>query len=208
MTDQNRTKGSTTARNRSRRGDGRRGQSVVELGVAAPFLILFALGGFAIGMMFDRHQTVIQVGRNAGGMFSRGVDFNNLVSQQVLLKSASGLNMQTSGGEGVIYLSLVEKVPMGQSYNNEGLAVFLQRHDIGNPAKGASPLGTPPVNSDGTIAVDPFNDSAAIASIPSALLAVMRDSDRIFISEVIYEPKELAFAPFVDVDTIYTRSYF
>ena len=194
-----------------RKQDGRRGQSVVEFGVAVPFLLLFAITGFSIGMMFDRYITVIQFNRNAGNMFARGVDFNNESNVDTLMQSASGLNVKADGtGQGVLYLALVEKVPTGEGFSNEGEVVFLRFLDIGNTSVGASKLGAaPPTNADGTIAVDPLNSiQAVVPQFPSALASVMRDGDRFFVSEMLYEPIELGFAAYMGVDMIHTRAYF
>ena len=189
--------------------EARNGQAAIEFGVAVPFLLLFAITGFAVGMMFDRYLTVIQFNRNAGNMFARGVDFNLDSNVDTLMRSASGLQFESGGGgQGVTYLSLVAKVPMGGGYVNEGLVVFLEHLTIGNTSVGASKAGSPPVDAYGAVTVDSFNDPLAIASVPSSLQTVMRDSDRLFVGETLYNPVELGFAAYVGIDAIHSRAYF
>ncbi len=194
-----------------RTDEGRRGQAVVEFGIAVPVLLLMSITGFSIGMMFDRYITVIQFNRNAGNMFARGVDFNNQSNLDTLMMAASGLNIKSDGtGQGVLYLALVEKVPMAQGYVNEGQVVYMRFMDIGNTSVSPTKLGNvPPVDSLGVVTVDSFNDPLAVVqSFPAALEAVMRDGDQLFVSEMLYDPIELGFSAYLGIEMIHSRAYF
>ena len=190
---------------RSIRAD-RRGQSVIEFAVAMPFMILITIGSFVVGMSMDRYITVEQLVRNAGNMFARGIDFSSPQNQQVLLRAASGLDITTTGGEGVVYLSLVLMAPPG-SGANENQPVIAQRFVIGNTAKGASSVGTPPVDSDGTVP-DYFNDPAAVATLPTAVTSALVPNQRVFVSEVRHDGNRFNFSPIISSGAMYSRALF
>ena len=179
---------------------------MVEFAVVFPFLVLLVIGSFATGMVMDRHLVVSQLVRNAGNMYARGIDFASTVNKQVLLRSASGLNIQTAGGQGVVYLSLVVKAPPG-SGANQNQPVIAQRFVVGNTAIAASRLGTPPVNANGSVP-NFFNDLNARATLPAAISAGLGPNQRVFVAEVEYEPTELQFAPIVAPNRMYSRAFF
>ena len=189
-----------------RRPSGRRGQSIIEFAFSLPFLVLIVVGTFAVGMLLDRHMTVTQLVRNAGNMFARGIDFSLDSNKQVLLRAATNMNMTINGGDGVVYLSLVVIAPPG-SGDNEGLPVVAQRFRIGDSQVAISQIGTPPVNADGSVP-DFFNASNARATLPTAITNELQANERVFVSEVFHEPKQLLFPGIVAPEIISAIAYF
>ena len=102
------------------------GDALVEFAISLPFLVMMAIGTFAVGVNVDRHLTVSQLIRNAGNMYGRGVDFSLSQNQDLLLQAATGMQMTTTGGLGVIYLSTVVLADSGQ---NLGLPVECRFRD-------------------------------------------------------------------------------
>lgn len=185
---------------------GRRGQSVIEFAISLPFLILIVVGTFAVGMLLDRHMTVTQLVRNAGNMFARGIDFSLEANKAVVLRAATSMNMTTNGGDGVVFLSLVVIAPPG-SGNNEGLPVIAQRYVIGDSQVANSQVGSPPVNADGTVP-NFFNDLNARATIPTSITNVLGANERVFVSEVFHQPKQLLFPGIVAPEMMSSIAYF
>jgi len=196
----------STDSTRRRRASGRRGQSIIEFAFALPFLILIVVGTFAVGMLLDRHMTVTQLVRNAGNMFARGIDFSLDANKQVLLRAATNMNMTVSGGDGIVYLTLVVIAPPG-SGDNEGLPVMAQRFQIGDAQVASSQIGSPPVNADGTVP-DFFNAAGARATLPTAITNVLLPNERVFVSEVIHQPKQLMFPGIVAPESMSAIAYF
>lgn len=184
----------------------RRGQSVIEFAVSLPFLVLIVVGTFAVGMLLDRHMTVTQLVRNSGNMFARGIDFSLDANKAVVLRAATGMNMTINSGDGVVFLSLVVIAPPG-SGDNEGLPVIAQRYTIGDPQVANSNIGSPPVNGDGTVP-DFFNDIDARATLPAAITNELQANERVFVSEVFHEPKQLLFPGIVAPEIMSAVAYF
>ena len=133
-----------------------RGTAVVEfaLGFALFWIPLF-LGALVIGFNLIRAVQVTQVARDAGHMYASGIDFTQSVYQNLLVSLANGLNMTTTGGNGVVYLSTVTFVTASDCTNagyqanstscpNLNTTVFTQRIVVGNASLGfQSTLGNP-----------------------------------------------------------------
>ena len=118
-----------------------RGSALIEFALLMPLFIMLCFGSLIAGIVIDRYNTVLQVVRNAGGMYARGVDFSIETNKQLLLLSAAGLGMTTTGGKGVIYLSTVSKGAAGTP--NSGKLVISERFAIGSRSLASSSIGTP-----------------------------------------------------------------
>ena len=107
-----------------------------------------------------RALQVIQVTRDAGAMYARGVDFSLSGTQAMLARLGSEIGMQTTGGEGVLILSTITYVGRYQckalnladsstppnpysSCINYGHFVFSHRILVGNTALRTSNFGAP-----------------------------------------------------------------
>jgi hypothetical protein len=193
----------------------RRGQSVIEFAVSLPFLVLMAVGTFAVGMVIDRHLTMGQLVRNAGNMFARGISFQSNQNKQFLVDAATGMGMTLAGGRSVVYLSLLQKIPADSdcgtgpgSCGNAGQVVVAQRFTVGNTSIDDSKFGMPSnIGSDGNH-VDFFDDTDAQASVPSSLSSVMADNEILYAVEAYHEPVTLAFRGIFAPDVMYARAFF
>jgi hypothetical protein len=193
----------------------RRGQSVIEFAVALPFLVLMAVGTFAVGMVIDRHLTMGQLVRNAGNMFARGISFTSTQNKQFLIDAGTGMGMTLAGGKSVVYLSLLQKIPANAdcgggagSCANAGQVVIAQRFTVGNTSIDNSKFGMPSnIGSDGNH-LDFFDDTDAQATAPSALTTVMADNEILYAVETYHEPTTLAFQGIFAPDVMYARAFF
>lgn len=139
---------------RSRKRKSEDGSALVEFVFSGLFWIPLLLGTMVLGLNIIRAIQVTQVCRDAGHMFSYGIDFSQAANQNLLLDLAQGLNMTTTTGNGVIILSAVIYVDStacaagGLQANttscpNMNQEVFTTRLVVGNSSLHASNFGTP-----------------------------------------------------------------
>ena len=167
-----------------------------------------SFGAITSGMLFERYLNVINLVRNAGNMYSRNVNFEFDANREVLVRAATGLNMTTTGGEGVIFLS---RVVIAQFGNNQGLPVIDRRFVIGNPSLTSSRIGTPAaVDPVQGVVTDPENDpTALVLSGPATTFQSMigAGADRVFMAEVAHTPTDLVLLGLFD-GNMYSRAFF
>lgn len=170
------------------RSDGKEnGMALIEFVFSGLFWIPLLLGTIILGLNLIRAIQVTQVCRDAGHMFSEGIDFSQTANQSLLIDLAQGLNMTATGGNGVIILSEVKYVTSTDctaaglqanttSCPNMNQIVFTLRLVIGNSSLHASNFGTPnagDMNSDGSI--DPsvyLTDPSTVATGLSNLISL------------------------------------
>ena len=192
-------------------------QAVVEFAVALPFLVLMGLGTFAVGMIIDRHLTVGQLVRNGGNMFARGVSFVSNQNKQFLVDAATGMGMTLDGGNAVVYLTLLERVPLsakcgGGTCANAGMVVIAQRYSVGNTSLAPSKLGMPTqLDSEGNH-LDAFGDSDARATnVPPSLNSLstgLQPNEIIYLVEAFHTPSTISFPGIFAPEIMYSRAFF
>ncbi len=139
----------------NRRRRNQRGTAIIEFAFAfVLFWIPLFLGFLVIGFNLIRAVQVTQVCRDAGHMYAGGIDFSQSTYQNLLVDLAIGLNMTTTGGNGVVILSTVTYVSASSctagGYQadqthcpNLNTIVFTRRLVIGNSSLHSSTLGNP-----------------------------------------------------------------
>lgn len=92
-----------------------RGVSIIEVTFIFLILLPLLLGTTGIGINMLRSLQVIQLARDAGHMYARGVDFTVATNQQILANVGSGLGLNTtsSTGNAVVILSKINYVDKG-----------------------------------------------------------------------------------------------
>jgi len=159
------------------------GSALIEFLLASIFLIFpLLLGTIVFGLSLVRANQVAEVCRDAGHMYAYGVDFSQPSSQNMLVQLAQGLNMTTSGGNGVVILSTVTLLAANDcvaggfasgACPNLGQTVFTRRIVIGNSQLHTSAFGNPAgiVGSGGNIqAADYAASASAVASNFSSVI--------------------------------------
>jgi len=139
---------------------GQRGGSAVEFALFSVVLVPLLIGTVGIGTLLMWTQESIQITRDAGHMYARGVDFSMEGNQAMLAKIGTDLGMATSGGKGVAILSTLTYIGRYQckalgladsstppnptaACTNYGHWVFSHRVKIGNTALPNSKFGSP-----------------------------------------------------------------
>ena len=185
-----------------------RGSALIEFALLMPLFIMLCFGSLIAGIVIDRYNTVLQVVRNAGSMYARGVDFSIETNKQLLLLSASGLGMTSTGGKGVIYLSTVSKGAAGTP--NSGKLVISERFAIGSRSLASSSIGTPPTWDSSTGKVNDFSNqpSAVAINMPPAF-ATLGANERALVVEVYHKPDDLIrTVSFMRLNMMGSRAFF
>jgi hypothetical protein len=144
-----------------------RGISTFEFAMSLMVLVPLVLGTGAIGINLIRTMQTVQLARDAGHMYAKGVDFsatNGAGNRSILadLGTGMGLSATTGSGKAVVILSALTYVdgntcaagdiangnaaPGSQTCTNLGKWVFVQRLLIGNNTLRTSNYGAPITN--------------------------------------------------------------
>jgi hypothetical protein len=135
------------------------GASIIEFTFSLLILVPLLLGVTAIGINMVLDLQTVQLARDAGHMYAKGVDFSQPGNLTTLTTIGSGLGLSSTAGSGnaVVVLSSVKYVDIGvctgfglvDSHGNPlGCTnyqkwVFTQRLTIGNASLHSSNLGSP-----------------------------------------------------------------
>lgn len=146
------------------------GASIIEFTFATLILVPLLLGTTAVGINMVLELETVQLARDAGHMFAKGVDFSQTGNVTILTTIASNLGLSSTAGSGnaVVVLSAVKYVDKGvcagfglvdSSGNPSGCTnyqqwVFAQRLTIGNASLHTSNLGSPIVTGKTPVTLD------------------------------------------------------
>jgi hypothetical protein len=148
-----------------------RGVAILEFSFIMLVLVPLLLGTAVVGVNMVRSLQTIQLGRDAGHMYARGVDFSQAGNKTILASIGAGTGLSTTSGSGnaVVMLSsllYVDKAiclsdglavdaggnPIGCT--NLGKWVFKQRLVIGKSSVHASNFGSPVVGGSTGVTID------------------------------------------------------
>ncbi len=154
------------------------------------FLVPVMLGTMVLGLNLVRAIEVTEVCRDAAHMYAYGVDFSQAGNQNLLMMVAQGLNMSTSGGNGVVILSTVAFIGpndcaaggySSSNCPNLNKYVITRRILVGNATVHSSDFGTPNsslMDSTGTVTSGTpsqpgyLNDSSTVAGSFSSVMTL------------------------------------
>jgi hypothetical protein len=160
-----------------RKKSAEQGHSILEFALVAIPTVVMLLSVVIIGINLGRSVQAGQICRDADSMFVRGVDFSQTGARQMLAHLGAGLNLQTSGGSGVVILSKFQSVLVVPTCTGTGCAyknVLAQRLTIGNTSlTGGSTrfptAGTVTPTADGGIPNYSTDANAVVTNLPAAL---------------------------------------
>ncbi len=119
----------------------RNGHSILEFGIVVIPTIYLLLGVVVIGINLGRAVQVAQICRDTDSLFVRGVALYNSSAQSFVAQLGAGMNLQTSGGDGLVILSKVQFIPdascgtptsPGYANCTVGKTVLMQRITFGD----------------------------------------------------------------------------
>ncbi len=130
----------------------RRGNELIEFALVTVAVLPMLFGTVVVGLNIARGIQVTQLSRDAGHMFARNVDFSDTNNKNLIVRLADGLGIATTGGNGVVILSIVTFIDQGDcdaaglsgsACTNLNEYVFTNRITIGDATARASNFGTP-----------------------------------------------------------------
>jgi hypothetical protein len=183
------------------------GSALIEFLLCTSLLIVpMLLGTAVLGLNLVRDIQVTELCRDATHMYSQGVDFTQTSYQTELFKIAQGLNITSTGGNGVIILSTITYVDStacaaggysDSNCTNLNYTVFTRQVVIGNSSLYTSVFGTPPVdtsNSDNVTQANYLTNSAARASNFSPQILTLSSSTQFaYVGEVYFKTPDLSW---------------
>lgn len=217
-----------------RRKQRQRGNVMMEFALIAPFLMVMLAGAFTLGMSLNRSIQASNVVRNANVLLAQRVDLSRSENQQMLIRSAAGLNFNVPGthlpnpnGRGVIILTKVIKVGPVQcamgipSWNgnpatcpNHGEYVIAQRIGIGNTSRWGSSFGNPSSAllsdgsvSDANIANVTTNRATGFKATAEGAGLIFLDLDmHAYVGELFADVSDLNMLPWLSAPNISIRN--
>jgi hypothetical protein len=180
------------------------------------------MGLATVGLNLIRALQVEQVCRDAGHLYSAGLDFTQAGNQSLLLMLAAGLNVTVSGGNGVFVFSTVEYIDTtqctagglagnGTSCPNLGQNVFTQRVVVGNSSLLSSPFGTPGagiVGTSGNIASADYLTNASARAAGFGSLISLTGGQVAYLTETYFSSPDFAWGSYMSGAGVYERKIF
>jgi hypothetical protein len=213
---------------RYRRYRSRRGSFILETALVSWVLLFMLMGSFQMGIMLVRAIQAGEVCRNANVLQVRYVDLSLSQNQQLLLRTAPALGINSPGtwtanptGNGVIILSKVMLV--GQLECSVGVANFdgttatcpnlgsyvvAARLTIGNTSKGSSVVGDPSSTpqSNGNLTDAQICTVTGNQTTKFSPLLVLNSDAFAFVTEVFADSTNYNLFGLMAAPTIYMRN--
>lgn len=187
--------------------------------MVALFCVPLLLGTTVLGLDLIREMQVTQVARDAGRMYSNGIDFTQSANQSLLVNLAQGLDLNADGsGNAVVIFSTLMYVDQGactaaglsgSQCTNENHTVVIKRVVVGNSSiygTSFSTLTSTDLDSEGNVA-NYFTNSRAQADSFSSLLS-LQSGQYAFMAEMYVQSPSYDFWSYLGVPSAYARSIF
>src|SRR5580693_2089432 len=152
------------------------GNALLEFAAVSIVVIPLFFGMVGAGIQLGRMNEAVQICRDAGHMYARGVDFSQTANQNILASLALGTGMTATGGNAVVIMSQISQIYSADctaagltsgECTNLGQLVFINQLVTGNASLRASNYGTPPsgmVNSLGNISAANYLTVASLVA--------------------------------------------
>lgn len=184
------------------------GQTLAELGIVMPFLLLFIFGVIEVGWALFQSNVIRGYVREASNLISRNRTIQE-AENAIISASAAGGPVQIGPGEADSRM-ILSVVTLGASGANNNRAIIIQRHQIGNMS-GTSVLGTPPTGSYGGPpeynANNPSNDTSirVAGALPQGY--VLGAGQSLFVTEIFTRRGTILNFQALP-DTLYASAFF
>jgi len=156
-----------------------RGVSYIEFAFSLLVLSPMLLGTGVTGINMIRTLQTVQLARDAGHMYARGVDFSQPGNQTILVNLGANLGLSGTAGQGTAVVILSELTYVDDntcaaagaatngvhngSCTNYGYWVFQQRIEIGNTSTRTSNFGSPITSGPNGVTVDPVTGMISLS---------------------------------------------
>ena len=192
------------------------GHSILEFALIAMPTVTMLLGVVVVGVDLGRSDQVTEICRDADAMYVRGVDFSLSGNQQELVRLGSNMNLQTSGGDGLVTLSKVVFLPdpaCGTPPDpncTQGKNVLMQRIVFGNTTLQSThypTAGTVTFDSQGNVANDTTDSNAVINNFVANALQ-LKPNEVSYIAETYFRTTDVSMGGILSTPGIYAQAFF
>ena len=199
-----------------KRNDKERGHSILEFAFVAFPTVLMLLGVVVIGIDLGRSVQVTEICRDAASMYVRGLDFSQTGNQQVLVRLGQNMNLQLTGGDGLVTLSKVMFIPDPSCGTppdpncTTGKNVLVQRIIFGNttlPATHYPTAGTVTQDSLGNVSNYTTDPNAVISNFSTSAFQ-LKPNEISYVAETYFRTLDVSMAGFQSSPGIYAQSFF
>lgn len=205
---------------------GERGNALLEFAVVSIVIIPLLFGTVGVGINLGHMNQAVEISRDAGHMYAKGVDFSQTTNQSILVNLATGTGFAASGGNGVMIFSQISLIYTadctaagltGSQCSNNNQYVFVNRIVVGNSGLRSSNYGTPNsgiVNSSGNIAAADYltNSSAVVTGTFSTDVTnaglTLNDGDVVYLSELYLSTPDISYLGTVGSGGVYAKAIF
>jgi len=198
------------------------GGALMEFSFSTLFWVPLLLGTMVLGLNLSRAIRVTQFCRDAGHMYAYGVDFSQSANQNLLIQLATGLNITTTGGNGVVIFSTITSIAAsdctagGLQANssqcpNLNYMVFTNRIVIGNSSLTPSAFGTPnasDMDSSGSIPSSKFLTDTSTRAVGFSNLIMVASGQYAYVSEAHFSSPDYDWTGFLTGTGVAARSIF
>ena len=187
------------------------GHQILEFALFAIVLVPLLLGTFVVGMNLSRAVLVSQLGRDAGSMYVRGVDFSQTPNQEVLVRLGQRLGMAVNGGRGVVILSKLTYIAAGGCTQpcNAAKYVVTQRLVVGNSAARSSAFGP-----QGSVTLDAQGNVANYVTDPNAVAPnfgntlTMNGGEFVYVTETYFPSPDFDLPGYQSGSGVYSVAFY
>lgn len=189
------------------------GHSILEFALVAIPTIFLMLGTVVIGIDLGRAIQVMQICRDADALFARGVPLYQSSAQSFLAQLGQNMNLQTSGGDGLITLSKIQFLPdlaqCGSPMDPNctiGKTVLVQRIVIGNTSLPGTHYTTA-----GTVTYDSLDQVANYTTDPNAVITnfwQLKPNEISYVAEAYFQTTAIDFGTAQASPGIYAQAFF
>ena len=174
------------------------------------------MGVIVIGVDLGRSVQVTQICRDADSMYVRGLDFSLIGNQQVLVRLGQNMNLQTTGGDGLVTLSKVTFLPDSTCGSppdpncTVGKNVLMQRIIFGNTSLTGTKFPTAgAVSQDAAGNVNNYiTDPNAVISNFVSLGLQLKPNEVSYVAETYFRTPDTNIGSYQPNQGIYSQAFF
>lgn len=210
----------------------RKGSSLVEFALIAPFMVTLLAGSFSIGMGMNRAVQARQAVRNANVLQVRSYDLSTVNNQRLIVRAAAGLGLElpapatpytpNPNGKGTIILTTVYRVGVAQcalgipnwdgntgSCPNYGQYVIGRRIIIGNTTRWTSQAGNPASTpqSNGNLTDSQIATVAGNRATNFPALLTLSHGEYTYMAEMYVDTADISMFPIINPVGLYARNF-
>ena len=213
-------KGAKTMRKSTIGRKRQKGNAIIEFALVMTFLVTLMMGTFSVGMTLTKSVQAGVIARDAGAMFMRYVDFTLTGNKDILVRLANGMQMTTSGGNGVVIMSQIMMVGTNEcaagglstgACPNFNQAVVIKRVTVGNTALYTTTYGSPAsslIQTDGTISTTNYLNDSSVRAPNFAAVMTLNGGEYAYLSEAYFKTPEIDMPGYRENTYVYQRNIF